>query len=124
MFPWLVGHHSIDLLKLWHPWVSINNSEWLELELVKDKEHHGTVYNLITVLQLQTLQDKVTQGYSSMLARVFDKSLCHTFGAMRTLNDPPWQWCLYRGCLGVPRLFEITIKPLCRTSNLILWFCG
>ena len=31
---------------------------------------YGTVYNLITVLQLQTLQGKVTQGYSSMLAYV------------------------------------------------------
>ena len=31
---------------------------------------YGIVYNLITVLQLQTLQGKVTQGYSSMLAYV------------------------------------------------------
>ena len=48
----------------------VNNSEWLQLELMKDKGYHGTVYNLITVLQLQTLQGKVTQGYSSMLAYV------------------------------------------------------
>ena len=31
---------SIDLLKLWYPWMSVNNSEWLELELVNDKGHH------------------------------------------------------------------------------------
>ena len=31
---------------------------------------YGTVYNLITVLQLQTLQGKVTQGYSGMLVYV------------------------------------------------------
>ena len=31
---------------------------------------YGTVYNLITILQLQTLQGQMTQGYSSMLAYV------------------------------------------------------
>ena len=37
---------------------------------MKDKGYHGTVYNLTTLLQLQTLQGKLTQGYSSMLAYV------------------------------------------------------
>ena len=50
--------------------LSVNNSEWLQLELVKGKGYHGTVYNLITVLQLQTLQGKVTEGYNSILAFV------------------------------------------------------
>ena len=50
--------------------LSVNNNEWLQLELIKDKGYHGTVYNLNTLLQLQTLQGKVTQGYSSMLAYV------------------------------------------------------
>ena len=37
---------------------------------MKDKGYHGTVYNLNTLLQLQTLQGKVTEGYSSMPAYV------------------------------------------------------